>query len=276
MRKQFVLSFAAMGIAASAPQAQAQHAHLNAGAQSTNQNARLIWDNGANFIASSGYVKTLDYTNSGRYAGYYQGSITLTAVPATPEHGGPHANAAALGSFIRCRTSCLEAPPNGEFGFWEVGATNPTISLAPGQTSTNLWRLSESDGSPGSDPYGHIHGRRFTATKPGIYKVGFTAVDTSTNGDSGGPIHTPSEELPVWFQAGINIASLRRTGTVNTVTFGAPANRNFTLEYSTNLATTNGWTPVGAPIMGNDRFRSLEDADASGSQRFYRVRMTAP
>jgi len=62
----------------------AQHSHLNAGAVSTNQNAQLIWANGADFAASSGYVKTLEYTNDGRFAGYYQGGITPTALPEPP------------------------------------------------------------------------------------------------------------------------------------------------------------------------------------------------
>jgi len=40
------------------------------------------------------------------------------------------------------------------------------------------------------------------------YKIGFAAFDTSTNGAIVGPIHTATEELPVWFQAGVNIQSV--------------------------------------------------------------------
>src|SRR5262245_34747335 len=129
----------------------AQHGHLNAGAAGTQQNDPLIWANGADFAAASSYVKTLDYTNAGRYAGYFQQNITLTALPATAAHAGPDPAAAAPGSFLQCRMSCLQAPPGGSFGFWESGATAPTISLAAGQTSSLLWPLSESDGAPGSD-----------------------------------------------------------------------------------------------------------------------------
>src|SRR4026208_1564028 len=101
--------------------------------------------------------------------------------------------------------SCLAAPSGGAFGFWDAGSTAPTESVQLGETSTNLFRLTEADGSPGTDPYGHIHGRRMSATRPGIYAIGFQVFDTSINGVNGGPIHRPSDVLPVVFQAGINI-----------------------------------------------------------------------
>lgn len=252
----------------------AQHGHLNAGAVGTNQNDQLLWANGADFLASSGYVKTLDYTNSGKYAGYFQGGITLTALPATAAHAGPDPAAAALGSFLQFRLSCLEGPTGGAFGFWDTGATNPSISLTAGRTSTNLWRLSESDGSPGSDPYGHIHGRRFTATQPGIYKIGFTALDTSTNGVGGGPIHAPSTELPVWFQAGVNIQSVEpdyEEGHVH-IRFGATAGFSWQVEASTNLGPAAVWLPAGNPVTGADVLLELIHDVPPGEQRFYRVR----
>jgi hypothetical protein len=114
-----------LGLALSAPtNLNAQlHGHLNAGAVGTHQNDALIWANGADFAAQSGYVKTLDYTNSGRYAGYFQQNITLTALPATAAHAGPDPQAPALGSYIQARMSCVAVPPGGSFAFWENGAT---------------------------------------------------------------------------------------------------------------------------------------------------------
>jgi hypothetical protein len=264
----------ALGLALSVPAAaRAQHGHLNAGAAGTNQNDRLLWANGADFIASSGYVKTLDYTNVGRYADYFQGGITLTALPATAAHAGPDPAAPALGSYIQFRMSCLEGPEGGLFNFWESTGATPALSLAPGDAGTNLVRLSESDGSPGSDPYGHIHGRRFTATKTGIYKVGFTAVDTSTNGAGGGPIHTPSEELPVWFQAGVNIAEVEpdyEEGHVH-VHFGARAGLSWQVQFSTNLGPSAVWLPAANPVTGADVFVEVIHDLPPGGQRFYRV-----
>jgi hypothetical protein len=252
----------------------AQHAHLNAGAAGTQQNDPLIWANGADFAVASSYVKTLDHTNAGRYAGYFQQNITLTSLPATAAHAGPDPAAAALGAVLQCRISCLQAPPGGSFGFWEAGATVPTISLAAGQTSSTLWRLSENDGAPGSDPYGHIHGRRFTATQPGVYKIGFTAVDTSTNGASGGPIHTPSAELAIWFQAGVCLSSVEpdlEEGHVH-VRFGATAGFTWQLETASELGPAARWLPAGGPVTGADVFIEFTDDMPPGERRFYRVK----
>jgi hypothetical protein len=276
MKTQLVLLSATIGIVASAQNAQAQHGHLNAGAVSTNQNAQLIWANGADFIATSGYVNTLSYTNGGRFDGYFQGNITLTALPQLPGNAGPDPAAAALGAYLQFSMACLDGPTGGTFGFWDVGSTNPSISLAPGQTSTKLWRLTESDGSPGTDPYGHIHGRRFSATQPGIYKVGFTALDTSTNGVGGGPIHTPSRELPVWFQAGVNIQSVEpdyEEGHVH-VRFGATAGFSWQMEAINSLGTQADWQPAGTPFTGNDYLIELIHEGSPGELRFYRVKGT--
>jgi hypothetical protein len=65
-------------------------------------------------------------------------------------------------------------------------------------------------GQPGADPFGHIHGRRFTADKAGVYTVGFKAYDISTNGTAGSPIHTAAEILDIVFQAGYNLTTLTR------------------------------------------------------------------
>ena len=252
----------------------ADHGHLNAGALGTNQNDRLIWANGGDFIASLGYVKTLDYASTGKYAGYFQQNITLTALPRTAAHAGPDPAAPAPGSFIKARLACVEAPAGGAFAFWENGATSPTISLGAGETTTNLWSLSQGDGSPGSDPYGHIHGRRFTATRPGLYQVIFQAFDTSTNGAGGGPVHTPSAELPVWFQAGITVVEVEpdyEEGHVH-VHFGARLGYLWQVEASTNLGPAAVWLPAGNPIVGDDVFIETVHEGAPGIKRFYRVK----
>ena len=254
----------------------ADHGHLNAGAAGTNQNDQLIWANAGDFIATAGYVKTLDYTNSGRYQGYYQQNITLTALPTTAAHAGPDPQAPAPGSFIRAKMACVEAPPGGRFAFWETGATTPTLSLAAGESATNTWVLSQSDGSPGSDPYGHVHGRRFTATVPGVYKVTFQAFDTSTNGAGGGPVHTPSVELPVYFQAGVNVVEVEpdyEEGHVH-VRFGARLGYLWQVEASTDLGPSAVWLPVGNPVVGDDVFIETIHEGEPGVQRFYRVKGT--
>ena len=254
----------------------AQHAHLNAGAVGTNQNDQLIWANGADFMTTSGYVKTLEYTNSGRYAGYYQGGITPTALPATAAHAGPDPAASALGSYLHFRLACLEGPAGGLFNFWESAGTTPAISLAPGDSSSSLWRLSESDGSSGSDPYGHIHGRRFTVTKPGLYKITFTAVDASVNGAGGGPIHTPSAPLPIWFQAGVNLLRVEPDEDHTHVHFPAGIGATWQVESADTLEPQAEWTAIGNPVLGDDYIHEVTDQRPVTSQRFYRVLSVTP
>lgn len=177
--------------------------HLEAGAVGQNQNDALVWANAAELAANSGYVKELTFTTSGRYAGLYNGNITLTALSAT-EAGGP-----ALGSFIQAEIVSVTGPAGAFFGFWEGldygGGTTPTFNIATGSEGLSLrYVLSDASagaGQAGQDPAGHLHGRRFTASELGMYTVGFRAVDTSVNGAGGGSIHAPSDIVYVNFQA---------------------------------------------------------------------------
>ena len=90
MKISLMKTLAAIGMVATVATARAQvHGHLNVGAVSAAQNAQLIWDNGADFIASSDFVSTFYPSNSGRFAGFYNGNITLAALAATSPNGGP-------------------------------------------------------------------------------------------------------------------------------------------------------------------------------------------
>ncbi|MFM1770179.1 MAG: hypothetical protein RJA22_2708 [Verrucomicrobiota bacterium] len=268
-------------LALTAPSGSAQdHGHLDIGAASTNAGSPLVWPGTPYFTTSSGYVKTLVATNAGKYAGYYQGNITLTVLPATPAYGGPVDGAPALGSLIFARLSLISAPPGGRFGFWDTNttaATGPSIVLAAGETAANLFRVTQESGLPGVDPFGHIHGRRFTATQPGFYQVAFQAVDLSTNGPGGGPIHAPSPVLPVWFQAGLSMHSavpLPSSGGVR-VRFGAPVGTSLQLEYTPTLGSTN-WLPVGSVVTGQDYLVDILHEGEAGAQRYYRLRRILP
>lgn len=252
------------------------HGHINIGAVGVNQNDPLTFDNRDIFETATNYVKTLTFATSGAYAGYFQGNITMTGLAATSDHAGPEPNAAALGSRIFVQLVSVAGPEGGAFAFWESGATSPTISLAGGATGTNIWQVSENDGSPGSDPYGHIHGRRFTATKPGIYTVSFRAFDLSTNGVGGGPIHTPSSVMTVYFQAGVNIKSVEPSATGARVFFSAPVGRNWIVEASDSPDAAADWTEVGLPVVGDDYFHEVVDSQAVQGPRFYRARGATP
>jgi len=184
--------------------AQAQHGHLDAGAASTALGSPVIWANGLLYAESTGYIQSMTRATSGTYNGYLNSGPTLTALPGTVANGGPSGNASALGSFLEFKFTLFSAPSGGTFSFWDHGATAPTTTLGVGQTSP-LFELSGGEGNIvagtlGGDPYGHIHGRRFTVDMPGDYSVGFQAFDTSVNGTGGGPIHTPSDVLTIHFQ----------------------------------------------------------------------------
>lgn len=274
MKHRILSLFAIVALAAAVSRTSAQdHGHLNAGAVGTNQNDLLAFEHAEIFETGGGYVKTLNYAASGTYAGYYVGNITLTAIAATPAHLGPFTNSPAPGSWLFAQLVSVDGPPGGAFAFWDTGATNPTITLASCAIGTNVWRISENDGSPGSDPYGHIHGRRFTATQPGIYVVGFRALDFSTNGAGGGPIHTPSSVLKIFFQAGDNIRSLAREGNQFRVSFGARAGFAWRLLAAPTLDDSD-WQPVGTPVIGDDYFHEVLDDGTVEAHRFYRVEGT--
>jgi hypothetical protein len=261
-------------VLANAARAQ-DHGHLFVGAVAKTPGSALAITNAPDLNTASRFVKTLVFapTNSASaYRGYFNGNITFEALAATNQLGFEVDGGAAPGAWIHAQILSVEGPAGGAFGFWET-TNGPAFSIPCGSTSTNIWIVSSNGGAPGTDPFGHIHGRRFTATTAGIYTVRFRALDLSTNGPGGGPIHAPSEVVSVFFQAGVNVAPLSRNGVTNRITIGTVANQTFYLEASDDLATTN-WTEIGT-VAGTDRFESVEET-VTGAGRFYRVRVTTP
>jgi hypothetical protein len=184
-----------------AGKASAQHGHLNAGAAGQNQNDQLVWANGAEFTAGSGYIQEMAFATAGRYAGLFNSGPTFTALSLT-NAGGP-----AAGSFLTAEIVSVAGPVGGQFAFWEGedlgGGSSPLFSIVSGGTGLSYqFALSDASlgaGIAGQDPSGHIHGRRFTTTAEGLYTVGFRMLDTSMNGTGGGSIHVPSEVLYINF-----------------------------------------------------------------------------
>lgn len=192
---KFLAAAAVLGVSAQVSSAQ----HINAGAVGQNANDKLVWANGAAYVNTSGYAKQLTKAETGTYAGYYQGAVTFTALHSNVA-GGP-----APGSFLVAEVVSLDGPAGGSFGFWEEGALAPTFSLASGTTGASqrfdLSSAEDGAGAVGADAYGHLHGRRQTATVEGVYTLGIRAVDTSVNGPGGGPIHAPSDVFYLNFYA---------------------------------------------------------------------------
>jgi hypothetical protein len=275
-----VLAFAVSGVALQA------HDHMPAAATSSNPGATLEYDPTAtDYTTASGFVFSLaaGTTNDAYLGYYYTDDQVFIALAATPDNGGPEPGYAALGTYVQVKLISVEGPAGASFGFWEtpengVDSTNLSWSVTvPYHNGTNLIHVSESDGSPGSDPYGHIHGRIYSLTKPGFYTATWQFVDTSTNGPDGGPVDLPSAPFSTYYQAGLTIAAISTaTNTVN-VTFAAPSDQpddlssppsNYYLESSPVLGPTANWQQVGDVIVGDDTLHVVTLPQTNSAQFF--------
>ncbi len=282
-----VSNLVALGFTGGGLHAFAQHVHLAVGAESQQQDAKLLLVNGASYdIFSYGGTNSACFfmpNDDPLYAGFYNSDVTLVSLPATLWTGGPAPGCAAQGAYIEAILRSVTGPAGGEIGFWVEGVDGTTttemFAVPVGMTdSTNRFNLTEGDEGigvdtpDGPDPFGHIHGRRFTATKPGLYTVGFQFIDTGHAGTDGGPIHTPSKTNYFFFQAGLYLDSAVKSNSVMTVRFGTRPFNNYDLECNTNLATTN-WFKVNEVIGGNHSdMHLLSDFNATNSGRYYRLR----
>lgn len=271
-------------ILGSAPAA-AQHGHIYAGAVSQAPGSALWFVNGNLWDTNSygGYSQApacifLEANLPELHPGLYQTATTFASLAATIFNAGPSPNAAAIGSFIELRFVSLQGPAGGSLSVWDErdDPTQPALlfSVPVGADGgTNRIPLSEGDPSdPGSDPYGHIHGRRFTLDKPGLYTVGLQLIDTSSNGPDGGPIHAPSQVTYFYFQGGLFLSDLSVTNNIATARFGLPGSKNYVLEATPALPATN-WTTV-TNIIGSSHseLRWVTDMEATTPSRFYRIR----
>jgi hypothetical protein len=249
----------------------AQHYHVNAGAEAVQAGTKLLFVNGAEFATNSGFFVRMARDTNGGFAGEYVGALSLTALSADPL--APEPGHALPGSYLEVVMESVEGPTGGSISFWQrpEGTTQSErlFSVPSGTVAgTNRWNLSEGDGSAGSDPFGHIHGRNFTASAEGLYRVGLRIVDSAGNGPGGGPLHAPSDLFYLWFQAGVLLQQVKGADGKHSVVFPAVAGRTWQLEKVWNMEWP--WEPLGAPVAGDDRFKAIEvNADETG---FYRLR----
>ena len=257
----------------------AQHFHLNVGAQAQTQNSPLFFQNGGAFVTNSGFVLPLPLTTNGTYAGYYStASLTPTAI------GTGFFDPPAPGTQVRLRFVSASGPVGGSFGIWDVDGFNPNEDAASTLTfslpvvtvnGTNSILLSENDAEPGADPFGHIHGRAFSATTPGLYVVTVQAYDNSANGTPSGSIHSPSILLPIYFQAGVTIAGLTRDTNQVTITFASRNGRSYFVQATATPQISASWQDIAGPFTGNI-LQTATDANVNAVARFYRLRVTTP
>jgi hypothetical protein len=268
-----------------ASSARAQHAHIYAGVQVQAPGQPLSFHNGNLWDTSSygGYAGSpacifLEINLPDLYPGLYQTATTFSALPATIFHAGPSPNAATLGTYIEMQVVSLAGPSGATLKVWDenIEPGQPTLlfSVPVGTTDgTNRFNLSEGDpADPTSDPYGHIHGRRFTLDKPGLYTVGLQLVDTSSNGPGGGPIHPPSAVRSFYLQAGLYLSDFTFTNSVATARFGLPGSRSYVFEASTVLPATSWVTVTNIVGTTHSELRWVTDPEATTPTKFYRIR----
>ncbi len=270
-----------------------EHAHLYAGVlcqtPSNPAPGEPLWlVNGSDWDTNSygGYTQSpaciyLEANIPDVYPGLYQSATTFASLPATINKGGPSPYAASLGTYIELRFVSLQGPAGGVLTLWneKPDPFHPSVILTiPVGTSsgTNRYNLSEGNPfDPSADPYGHIHQRRFTLNRPGLYTLGLQLLDTSTNGPGGGPIHVPSDTNYFYLQAGLSLSDFSRSNNVATARFGLPGFTNFVFEASTTITGTN-WETI-ADVFGTDHseLRWVTDTNATSPNRFYRIRNTS-
>lgn len=266
------------------PRAAAQHSHINAGALDTVAGSRLFFANASQFAAESGHLIHLAFQQSPQYGPIYFGGsdVTFTSLPATLDNGGPTRFAARLGTHVEAVFETLEGPTGGALSFWDsfdgfFDATEITSSITVGTTDGNSrFVLSENDGSAEADPYGHIHGRKFSVNLPGLYTLGVRLVDTSGNGPNGGPQHAPSELTYFLFQAGISLARLTPGPDGVTVSFGSDSGWTYWVEATSTLEIAASWEAIAGPFTGTGKLMSTDPLPPTGSPRFFRLRAAAP
>ncbi len=261
--------------------ASAQHSHINAGARSSAVGSQLFFANGAGFEAASGFLIHLTALQSPAYGPiFYGGSdVTFTSLAAFPDNGGPSAFAALPGTHVEMILETLDGPAGGALSFWDsfdgfFDATEITFTVPVGaRTGTNYFALSESDGSARTDPYGHIHGRKFSADVPGLYVAGFRLVDTGQNGPGSGPLHAPSNLAYFNLQAGVTIADLSLSGDGVRVRFGTETDRSYFVETTATLGAAPQWKTVAGPIAGTGRMATTEGIAVANATAYFRLRV---
>jgi hypothetical protein len=252
-----------------------QHAHINAG---VNAASTLVFANADRFAAESGFVVRLPAVTNGIYGGYHiANSPTFTALASTPINGGPATGHALPGTRVVARIVEVDGPVGGEFGFWEspgdeMDAEALTFSVPVGERAgTREFPLSENSGQPGADPYGHVHGRYFSATLPGLYTVGLRLRDASSNGPDGGPLHPESAVTRFLFQAGDTISKAVPGIEGLELTFAAASGRTYQVEFTDSLESPN-WTAIGTPVSGLNRMATVT-VPTPVTRAFFRIRI---
>lgn len=192
---------------------------------------------------------------------------------ASPDH-------AHTGAWIWAEIVSVTGPAGANFGYWDEGATVVGYSLATNQPTGNpRFVISEGNDNIDDDPSGHIHGRAWTADKPGDYLVGIRFVDLSTTGPSGA-WHTPSQTYIFKFQAGPSFQPTLGQNTSGSPTLTWPCQMGiwknhqsgvvFTIQRSTTLSG-NDWQSLGTVTGTTADTLNFTDPSPPVGKAFYRL-----
>jgi hypothetical protein len=279
------------------------HDHFAAGIEDRNANQVADAGERLRFVGAHGEGKIfhlLPRPRGQRCGGYYTlderartlfpndaFSITALSNGGVEERVDFHAHA---GAWIWAEITEVSGPPGANFGFWDQGHSwffdTPSVSFPTNQETGNpAFVISEGIDSEDEDPQGHIHGRSWTADRPGDYRVGIRLVDRSTSGPGGGPWHLPSETYYLHFRAGpefrVELRTVPGQGCVLTwpSQMGIRVNVEdeifeagieFTVERSASMSAAS-WEAIGTVVGGVEESVSFTDAAPPAQKAFYRL-----
>lgn len=185
------------------------------------------------------------------------------------------------GSWIWAEIVSVAGPSGASFGFWDEGFNVVTNSLATNQPTGNpRFVISEGIDDVNDDPFGHIHGRAWTATKPGDYTVGIRFIDRSTTRPGGGSWHTPSQTYLFKFQAGPSFQPTMTRNSGGSIALTWPSQMGvwsgfqngmvFTIQRSQSMAA-NQWQTLGTVTGTTANTATFTDPSPLQGKAFYRL-----
>lgn len=271
------------------------HEHFAAGIADTNQNGQPDADEPLQFVGanvSNRIFHLLARPVGQRCGGHYMldesprtlfptDSFSITA-QSDGQYEAVGSHHAHTGAWIWAEIVSVAGPDGAIFGFWEENSNVVTHSLAANQATGNpQFVISEGIDDPEEDPQGHIHGRAWTADKPGDYQVGIRLIDRSTSGPEGGSWHVPSQIHVFHFQTGPGFQPTIQgaPGTSITLTWAGQmgiwqeAGQSgvvFTVQRSANPAA-NDWQTLGTVTGTTTATLNFIDSAPLPNKAFYRL-----
>ena len=205
-------------------------------------------------------------------------SLTVQSDGQFEAKGSHHAH---TGSWICVEVVSVTGPSGATLGFWEANASVVTEAFATNQ-ATDMVRFPISEGFDeiNQDPQGHIHGRAWTADKPGNYQVGIRLVDLSTTGPDGGPWHPPSQIYIYHFSAGPDFQPSLQRNPDSTATLTWQSQMGIWEPYQTGITfhiqrtenlTANNWSTIGSVTGTTADTIRFTDPSPPSNKVFYRL-----